>query len=128
MPLSYWVDEQLNVFFLKGEGHLTADELLRFIANRATEAPRDLDTVVDLSEVTDLALSPEQVLWIARGRRDRSRLAIVATRPLIAGVSRMFRVHADAAGQKSEISIFASREEAVAWLRAGHGEAAGQEG
>jgi hypothetical protein len=125
MPLSYWVDEQLGVFFMNCEGHVKAAELFGFVADRDTLAPEGIDTVVDLSGVTDLDLTAEQVGWLARGRRDRSRLALIAPRPLLLGISRMFQINAEVAGQRSEVRIFTNREDAVAWLRAERTRSAG---
>jgi hypothetical protein len=88
-------------------------------------APEGIDTVVDLSGVTDLDLTAEQVGWLARGRRDRSRLALIAPRPLLLGISRMFQINAEVAGQRSEVRIFTNREDAVAWLRAERTRSAG---
>jgi hypothetical protein len=120
MPVSYRVDRRLGVFFLNCEGCLAADELLKFADIRRSAAPRVFDTIVDLSAVTGTDLSGSDVEGLARSPMDRSRIAIVAPRPALFGLGRMFQIKAELAEQESEIRLFAAAEEAVLWLTGQH--------
>ncbi len=117
MPVSFWMDEQTGVFFYNCDGYVTGAELLRAPLQRKAEVPGVYDMVVDLSTVQAIDITPVQMEQLAHTPMDSSRLAIIAPRPALFGLGRMFQIKAEVAGHRRQIEVFRTREEAIRWLR-----------
>ncbi len=124
MPASYRVDERLGVFFLNCEDYLAADDLLSFVATRKSAAPHIHEMIVDLSAVTATDLTGRHIEGLARRRMHFARVAIVAPRPALFGLARMFQINAELAGHESDIRIFLNAGDALVWVTADSGAAA----
>jgi hypothetical protein len=108
-----------------GTGVLTGAEILAG-ARAAHSAPGRVGKfthgLTDLSGVTELRLTAEEVRRISEENRITARIAvpgapvaIVATSELVFGMARMWEVHVEDTGWTTR--VFRSRAEAEAWLR-----------
>lgn len=112
-------EKQLTVHILSGE--ISIQDLIDAVKQLYDSAPTpnhlwDL-TAADMSkiegeELQDLANFAKQ----ASPSRVGGRTALVDTRDLGFGLSRMYRVFAEVSDQRVEIGVFRSREEAEKWI------------
>lgn len=117
MPVSFWVDEQMGLFFYNCHGFVTGAELLGAPDRRRAEVPGLYDIVVDLSRAVAVEITPPEMQELARTPMDPTRLAIVAPRPALFGLGRMFQINAEVTGSERQIEVFRTLEEAIRWLR-----------
>ena len=117
MPVSFSVDEQTGLFFYNCDGRVTGAELLRAPVQRKAAVSGVYDMVVDLSTVQAIDITPSEMEELVRTPMDSSRLAIVAPRPALFGLGRMFQISAEVLGHEREIEVFRNLEEAILWLR-----------
>lgn len=129
MPFTYRIDPEAGLLFLTGQGVVTQQERLAalrtWLADPAfrpgLDALCDFSAAVSTPDFADL----EALLAVVRQHASaigRSRVAIVAGKPVVFGVARQFE--ALAGEGPLEVRAFRDRAEAMSWLR---GKAAAEE-
>jgi len=120
MPIRYTIDTARRVVVSTGKDRLTYVEVRdhqdRLIVDRRFDPT--FNQLIDLTTLTDLAISTEEAQKIATRRlfSPTSRRAYVAIRPHIFGIGRLMQAHHDLAGRKSEVEIFDDLDQAKKWL------------
>ncbi len=121
MGVSYWVDESTRVLHVRWEGAITYDDVLASQRERQEMAPRDHDTLVDLTAVTEIAISSGQLETLARQGNKPARMAILAPTPACFGIARRFEIISDLEHRGVRIAVFRTRDDAIGWLRRDRG-------
>jgi hypothetical protein len=115
------VDQQndLSVFTVNGE--LTADEIIQKVEEYYLKHPTKL--VLWIMEDVQLANistdNIERIIYTAKkhsGKRPEGKTAIVSTRDLDYGLSRMYEAHAVQENMPYEYKVFKDIDEAKEWL------------
>jgi hypothetical protein len=122
MPYTYHIDPVLQVVFATAEGIMTDEELVR-VAHEIAEDPLfhpGLRLLCDWTGVTQSRISQASIAYAASSLRFSSgaRCAYVARHGPETQVVVYYTVYSGQAGA-SNIRIFQSRSEAVAWLNQG---------
>ena len=115
MPVTYWIDEELNLLCHTWEGHISRREVIAF--QSVAKGLAASDSLVDLSNMTSSEITPEDLRMFAQQRVDRRRMAIIAPKPARFGMARMFEALSELERNPTRVAVFTSREEAVLWLR-----------
>ncbi len=125
MPVEYRIDVDTGLIETRCFGEMTFEEVLEHFQEVGSEErlPERMDVLLDLSAVTNvpdsgqlrdvvdgLELLERRVLW--------GRCAMVVSDDLMYGMFRMFEAFTDQLFRSSY--VFRDREEARAWLAAGH--------
>ena len=124
MAIRYSVDFERNVLHTVCAGAVRLDDVLVHLEELVKDRtlPDDLDLLLDLSTTTT-APSADQLRLVAervtatREDIDWGRCAIVVSRDVLFGLSRMFEVHTESVFEDSH--VFRDRDEALEWLEAG---------
>ena len=124
MAIRYSVDFERNVLHTVCAGAVRLDDVLVHLEELVKDRtlPDDLDLLLDLSTTTT-APSADQLRLVAERvtatREDITwgRCAIVVSRDVLFGLSRMFEVHTASVFEDSH--VFRDRDEALEWLEAG---------
>ena len=125
MPLRIHVDVDAGFLRAEGSGHLSLQDLQEALA-AIVEHPDftpGMPQLCDLSDVEDVDLTYgdlKAVVEWAMGRAERlgrSKVALVASEPVVFGVSRMYGVLAQ--DLPTDIRVFRTREDALRWLGVG---------
>ena len=94
MPVSYVVDTEHQVIFLRLSGVVTDSELFAagHAANSDERAEKGFDRLINLADVAELKISSEAIRRLAEVARGfaAGRRALVATTPLTFGIARMW--------------------------------------
>ena len=118
MPITYTIDLKLRRVETILTGVLTVQDLLAHYATVRADPQfdADLDEICDLSDVGSVEISsramstlPGSVPFSAR-----SRHALIASRPAIVGLARMFQQWSP---DETKTRVFPDRSAAEAWLR-----------
>lgn len=121
MPIHHEIDRKLGVIRTTCTGAVNFDEVSEHF--RALEAERDLpkllDVLLDLGEVVSVPDAQQIQLIAAEIRRLRDKVAwgscaIVATRDLVFGVSRVLEVRSEDSFMATQ--VFRERAAAESWL------------
>jgi len=123
MPIEYEIDHERHLIRTACTGNVGLESVLQHFRALAgePELPDPLDVLLDLGPVTSVP-DADQIQVVAAevaSLLDRIRwgvLAIVATRDLVFGVSRMFEARAEESF--SAIRVVRERAAAEAWLAA----------
>lgn len=125
MAVTYTYDHKENLIYTKFSGVIT-DEDLRQQAKAVAADPRikpGVRELVDLRSVDSVEASTETLGFIIltdKAHRDKfegMRIAIVATRDLLFGLSKIFEVLSDIENAPSEVNVFRTMAEAKEWLQ-----------
>jgi hypothetical protein len=123
MPVTYRIDQSSQLIHTRCVGAVVLAEVRAHFAAlaRDPECPERLDVLLDLSEMTTLPASGQLRTVVSDIASLRPQLqfgicAIVASRPPLFGMARMFEVFAEQ--YFSVTRVFTSETEAVAWLEA----------
>jgi len=128
MTVSYTYDEKENFIYTKFAGVLTDDDLetqVKAIAADRRVRPGARE-IVDLRAVESVEASTESLGYIIfmnkehRERFEGMRMAIVAPRELLFGLSKIFEVLSDVENSPSTIKVFRTISEAEKWLGVTH--------
>ncbi len=115
MPLTYRYDPEARLLHGRGWGRVSGEDL---VAGGLPDYPVGTPEVIDLREVTEIAVEPRHVRRLADQESSAenriSRMAIVVDGPLAFGLSRMFQTLADEVSY--EIEVFRDMSDALAWL------------
>ena len=124
MTVEYIYDEKENFIYTKFSGIIT-DEDLENQAKAVAVDPRvkpGARELVDLRAVDSVEASTETLGFIIftdkehRKKFEGMRIAIVAPRDLLFGLSKIFEVLSDVENAPSEINVFRTMAEAKRWL------------
>jgi hypothetical protein len=123
MPVTYRIDVDLGRVHTRCIGNVTFAEVQQHFRDLESDPslPERLDVLLDLRE-TESAPDGNQISAIAGELRELQkkvkwgRLAIVATRDVLYGMSRMLQVHTE--GHVEDSKVVRELETAEAWLDA----------
>jgi hypothetical protein len=120
MPVRHVIDEGRRLVLSRGWDEICAGELTeaaRVVARDPAFYP-GLDQLCDLSQITSVAATSEEIRWLAENSPfgAGSRRAVVAPGNLVYGLSRMYVAYSQ--GRESEIRIFRDLDAAERWLGA----------
>ena len=120
MPYSYNIDLEKRLITVIVTGVITTQEILAF-RDEISKDPKlgpGLSQLTDFSEATAIDADPAGVRHLASWtfHRDPTRMAVVAQKPEIFGMIRMFEGYKNLAGVPDEVQIFETRDAALAWL------------
>lgn len=124
MPVSYTYDEKDNFVYTKASGVLTDDDLKGFAEELAAD-PRiktGLRELVDCRAVDSVKGSTDVLGYIIhinisnRHKYEGKRIAIVAPRELLFGLSKYFEVISHIDNAPFRIEVFRTISEAREWL------------
>lgn len=122
MPVTYQIDHETGTIDTRCTGAVTLDEVMAHFSEleRYPSLPRPLDVLLDLEAVTSPPSSEQLKVVVAsvavlRSRVTWGRCAIVASRPVMFGMSRMFEILTETLFASSW--SFRTRAEAESWLR-----------
>jgi hypothetical protein len=124
MPVNYTYDEKENFVYTKGSGILTDDDLKGFAEEMAAD-PRikpGLRELVDLRAVDSVKGSTDALGYIIhinitnRKKYEGKRIAIVASRELLFGLSKYFEVISHIDNAPFRLEVFRKLSEAKEWL------------
>ena len=125
MPVSYKIAADRRTIRTKCSGDVTLQEVIDHFTNllQDPECPERLDVLLDLSEATSLPETRQLLVVTTELKKIRSKVnfdacAILASRPSLFGMMRMFEVLAEGLFRASH--TFQSATEAEAWLLAKH--------
>src|SRR5260221_13906685 len=119
MPTSYKIDQARRLVLSEGSGLLTMPDLLAHQDKLAGDPDfaSDYSQLYDLTQVTDVELTPKNLrrlpqrsLFLPNARR-----AIVVSRDVVFGLSRMFEMFRESLDE-SGIRVFRDRAEALTWV------------
>lgn len=120
MPARYVIFKERRLVVSLGWGRLTFADFRSQQGALAQDPDFDptFDQLVDVSEVSSLALSVEEAKTIAtRGIfKPTSKRAVFATDPDIFGMGRMMDVYHSMATGRDKVRVFYDRESALRWL------------
>ena len=118
MPINYTIDLKLRRVVTTLTGALTVQDLLgHYAAVRADpQFHVDLDELCDLSGVGNIEISSREMSTLPNSVpfSKRSRHALIAARPAIVGLARMFQQWSP---DEMKTRVFTDRSAAEAWLR-----------
>lgn len=121
MSVTYRIDAQTGLVETLCKGHVTLDEVLAHFAEleRDPALPERLDVLLDLEETTSQPRREQLVEVTQAIDRMRSNVAwgdfaIVASRDVLFGMSRMLAVFAEELFEAAQ--VFRTRQEAEQWL------------
>jgi hypothetical protein len=121
MPIHHEIDPRLGLIRTVCAGAVTFDEVSQHFHALETQSdlPRHLDVLLDLSAIASVPDAQQLQLIAAEIGRLRHKLAwgccaIVATRDLVFGVSRVLEVRAEDSFAATQ--VFRERAAAEAWL------------
>ena len=129
MPMTYRVDHEAKVVFAEGTGTVTDDDV--FNSQREVWSRPDVrgyNELVDVSAVKHVKLpSAQRVRDLAElsaemeaQAGEAKRFAIVATSPIVYGLSRMFQTYREMDQRnRTQVKVFRNRQEALAFLGIG---------
>jgi hypothetical protein len=129
MPITYRVDHEVKVVFAEGTGTVTDDDVFGY--QREVWSRPDVlgyNELVDVSAVKHVKLpSAQRVRDLAElsaemeaQAGEAKRFAIVATSPIVYGLSRMFQTYREMDQRnKTQVKVFRNRQEALAFLGIG---------
>lgn len=120
MPYSYDIDVEKRLINVTVTGVISAQEILAF-RDEISKDPKlgpGFSQLTDFSAATKIDADPASVRQLASWtfHREPTRMAVVAHKPEIFGMIRMFEGYKNLAGVPDEIHIFDTREAALAWL------------
>jgi hypothetical protein len=129
MPITYRVDHEVKVVFAEGTGTVTDDDVFGY-QREVWSRPdvRGYNELVDVSAVKHVTLpSAQRVRDLAElsaemeaQAGEAKRFAIVATSPIVYGLSRMFQTYREMDQRnKTQVKVFRNRQEALAFLGIG---------
>jgi hypothetical protein len=129
MPITYRVDHEVKVVFAEGTGTVTDDDVFGY-QREAWSRPdvRGYNELVDVSAVKHVKLpSAQRVRDLAElsaemeaQAGEAKRFAIVATSPIVYGLSRMFQTYREMDQRnRTQVKVFRNRQEALAFLGIG---------
>ena len=122
MPLFYDIDAERQLMTVTGTGRLRLEDVMEH-QRQVSVDPRvtpGLRVLSDLRGVSGLDLAGRDVLKLAQTRGDfpvlgtYGRTAVVASDPVLVGMSRMYMLSRRKFIQP--MAVFSSPEEAIAWL------------
>ena len=120
MPIQSQIDIHRRLVTNTGEGLLTGAEILaeQLVLLAHPEFDRRLNQLMDLTHVTGVAISSEEIRLMAERSlfAPESRRAYVVIDALQYGLLRMFNAYTH--GNSGELQIFATRRDAERWLGA----------
>jgi hypothetical protein len=127
MPLTYRIDPAARMLFIVAEGTLTQEERLDGMRKWLSDPAYTpgLNTLFDLSAAVSSPTLPElrQVVgFIERHAASigRTKLAVVAGRPLQFGVARQFQALTESS--PLQVQVFTTEAKALAWLHEATGD------
>jgi len=115
------VDTKHNLTIHRGSGNITSQDLLSSINSFYDNSPT-LYTLWDFSKGSMSSISNEsirQIFSLVQNRgtnRQNGKTAIVATKDLEYGMSRMFQIMSTDNGFPFTIKVFRSYDEAMKWI------------
>jgi hypothetical protein len=122
MPLSVRIDPDTRVVWATGSGNLTRAEILEGLVGMVGDPLFEpgCAQLCDLRDVTGVEVAGRELRQIVAeasalgSRLGSGKLAIVAERPVVYGLSRMYEVFTEDLG--IEAKTFRDRDEAMKWL------------
>ena len=124
MPMTYRIDSDASLLFVKGMGVITQPEritaLLAWIKDPAYKPSLDAfcdfcdtNSTPTLSELRELiAIVQEHAVEIGP-----TKVAILTSKPITFGIARVFEALADAEATPLQVKVFFERQAAWNWLR-----------
>jgi hypothetical protein len=117
MPFSFHVDENARVFHIQAIGEVNDSELMELSDRLQHEVAfvAGYPILCDCSKLTAVLISSNLIGSLARAARSRTNfVAIIASRPVVFGLARMYQMFSDP--EDARIRVFSRAEEATAWL------------
>ena len=120
MKYKFFIDKEINVSFAKFEGEITSNILGEYIRESYNDPDwqKNQNSLCDLREA-DLLLSSDEMNEIVRSYAQddqANKLAMIVSRDLEFGMSRMFEILTEDKGIWKEYKIFRNITEAKQWL------------
>ncbi len=121
MPINTHIDEAKKLMVFKATGALRYDDIIYAVKSFYEGQPTE-NVLWDLSDITEIQLTPEQVESIVslsqrfNIARSKGKTAFVAQKDLVYGLSRMFNTLGEIMGAPFQRGAFRSMEEAYQWL------------
>src|SRR5215813_8309999 len=120
MPIDYIIDIPRRLILTTASGEVTAAEIMDH-QNRLMRDPSFDPTfyqLADFSSATRVSVSSSDVrlLAIRNFFGPQARRCLVAPKPEIFGLARMFQIFREVNEAPEQIGIFRNREEALLWL------------
>lgn len=123
MPIQWFVDDDPPLLVVRGQGHLTVDDLIRYQEETSADpVTSGLDELLDLSACTSIEGDVEGAARVAaaaaraRARRSPGKLAILAPGDLAFGLARMYQAMAEGVEPPREIRVTRTAEDAAGFL------------
>jgi len=124
MPLSATVDTDAWLVRIECSGVVTLEDLLGAVEPMLGDASFEpgMGQLIDLRTAEDTSLTRSELQHLVETLRTEPRLegsavAIVATRPVLFGVARMYEALVEQVPSPPPIRVFGDPAEALAWLR-----------
>jgi hypothetical protein len=125
MPMSYHIDANRQLMTVVGTGRLSLEDVMQHQCEVSDDphVTPGLRVLTDLRGVTGLDLAGREVLKLAQTRGDfpvlgtYGRTAVVATDPLMVGMTRMYMLSRRKFLQP--MAVFSEVDDAIAWLESG---------
>ena len=126
MPLTYRIDTDAQILFVRGEGVITQPEriLAMFTWMNDSAFRPGLDTFCDFTGTASTPKLSElrEVVELIGQRASAigpTKLAILTAKPITFGVAKVFEALAEVEKTPLEVRVFFDRDLAWAWLRPG---------
>lgn len=124
MTVSYTYDDEENFIYTKGSGVLTDQDLEEFATAMAKDSriKTGVRELVDLRAVDSVEASTESLGFIIhvnidnREKYEGKKIAIVAPRELLFGLSKYFEVISHIDNAPFKLNVFRTMAEAKEWL------------
>jgi hypothetical protein len=122
MPCSYRIDKKRRLVIGVGTGTVTKEDIILYLRNMKNDAAFDphYDKIENTRDVTELKINNADLQEISQIIiLDNSvRRALVASRDLLFGVSRMFEAYRGSE-QEGNFGVFRTKDEALQWINNG---------
>jgi hypothetical protein len=129
MPCSYRIDKERRLVIGVGTGTVTKEDIILYLRSMQNDDAFDshYDKIEDTRNVTELKVNNVDLQEISQIIiLDKSaRRALVASRDLLFGVSRMFEAYRGSE-QEGNFGVFRNKDEALQWINEGREEKHGE--
>jgi hypothetical protein len=129
MPCSYRIDKERRLVIGVGMGTVTKEDIILYLRSMQNDDAFDphYDKIEDTRNVTELKVNNVDLQEISQIIiLDKSaRRALVASRDLMFGVSRMFEAYRGSE-QEGNFGVFRTKDEALQWINNGREEKNGE--
>ena len=116
MPVSFSVDEEFRLFRVRFSGTIVLADILELATRVLSAQSPTLDTLVDISQATDTALTGEDSLDVVNHIPRSSKLVVVVTGEDWETRARTWMADSAGSAPPGRRAVFVTEPEALAWL------------